>query len=99
MWKNGEGKTTLAKIIVNSIPFEGQVEYGHKVKVGYYAQNQSELLDENKTILQLIEDAANENSRSRVRDILGSLFSGDAVQKKIKSCSVGRARVAHANCC
>ena len=94
--KNGEGKTTLAKIIVDSIPFEGQVEYGHQVKVGYYAQNQSELLDENKTILQLVEDAADEYSRPRVRDMLGSfLFSGDAAQKKIKVLSGGeRARVA-----
>ena len=94
--KNGEGKTTLAKIIVDIIPFEGQVEYGHQVKVGYYAQNQSELLDENKTILQVVEDAADEHSRSRVRDMLGSfLFSGDAAQKKIKVLSGGeRARVA-----
>ena len=94
--KNGEGKTTLAKIIVDSIPFEGQVEYGHQVKVGYYAQNQSELLDENKTILQVVEDAADEHSRPRVRDMLGSfLFSGDATQKKIKVLSGGeRARVA-----
>ena len=94
--KNGQGKTTLAKIIVNSIPFEGQVEYGHQVKVGYYAQNQSELLDENKTIIQLVEDAADQHSRPRVRDMLGSfLFSGDAVQKKIKVLSGGeRARVA-----
>ncbi len=94
--KNGEGKTTLAKIIVNSIPFEGQVEYGHQVKVGYYAQNQSELLDDNKTIIQVIEDAADEYSRLRVRDMLGSfLFSGDAAQKKIKVLSGGeRARVA-----
>ena len=94
--KNGEGKTTLAKIIVDSIPFEGQVEYGHQVKVGYYAQNQSELLDENKTILQVVEDAADEHSRPRVRDMLGSfLFSGDVAQKKIKVLSGGeRARVA-----
>ena len=94
--KNGEGKTTLAKIIVNSIPFDGQVEYGHQVKVGYYAQNQSDLLDENKTILQVVEDAANDHSRPRVRDMLGSfLFSGDAAQKKIKVLSGGeRARVA-----
>lgn len=94
--KNGEGKTTLAKIIVDSIPFEGQVEYGHQVKVGYYAQNQSELLDENKTIMQVVEDAADEHSRPRVRDMLGSfLFSGDAAQKKIKVLSGGeRARVA-----
>ena len=68
-------KLLWQKIIVDSIPFEGQVEYGHQVKVGYYAQNQSELLDENKTIIQVIEDAADEYSRPRVRDMLGSFYS------------------------
>jgi len=94
--KNGEGKTTLAKVIVDAISYEGDVEYGHQVKMGYYAQNQSELLDENKTIIEVIEDAADEQSRPRVRDMLGSfLFSGDAVQKKVKVLSGGeRARVA-----
>jgi ATP-binding cassette subfamily F protein 3 len=94
--KNGEGKTTLAKVIVDAISYEGDVEYGHQVKMGYYAQNQSELLDENKTIIEVIEDAADEQSRPRVRDMLGSfLFSGDAAQKKVKVLSGGeRARVA-----
>jgi ATP-binding cassette, subfamily F, member 3 len=94
--KNGEGKTTLAKAIVNAISFDGVVEYGHQVKVGYYAQNQSELLEENKSIIEVIEDASDEQSRPRVRDLLGSfLFSGDAAQKKIKVLSGGeRARVA-----
>ena len=94
--KNGEGKTTLAKIIVDELDFQGQVELGHQVKFGYYAQNQSDLLDESKTILQLIEDAADEHARPRVRDILGSfLFRGEAVEKKIKVLSGGeRARVA-----
>ena len=94
--KNGQGKTTLAKIIANTIPFEGEVEYGYQVKVGYYAQNQSDLLDENKSILEVVEEAADEQSRPRVRDMLGAfLFGGDAVQKKIKVLSGGeRARVA-----
>ena len=94
--KNGEGKTTLAKVIVDAISYDGDVEYGHQVKMGYYAQNQSELLDDNKTIIEVIEDAADEQSRPRVRDMLGSfLFSGDAAQKKVKVLSGGeRARVA-----
>ena len=94
--KNGEGKTTLAKIIVDELDSQGEVELGHQVKFGYYAQNQSDLLDESKTILQLIEDAADEQSRPKVRDILGAfLFGGEAVDKKIKVLSGGeRARVA-----
>ncbi len=94
--KNGEGKTTLAKMIVNAIKYDGEIEYGYQVKVGYYAQNQSELLDENKSIFEVVEDAADEHSRHRVRDMLGSfLFSGDTVQKKVKVLSGGeRARVA-----
>lgn len=94
--KNGEGKSTLAKAIVKAIDYNGIIELGHQVKIGYYAQNQSDLLDEDKTIIQIIEDAANEQSRPRVRDILGSfLFSGDSVQKKVKVLSGGeRARVA-----
>ncbi len=94
--KNGEGKTTLSKMIVNVIDYDGEIEYGYQVKVGYYAQNQSELLDENKSIFEVVEDAADEHSRPRVRDMLGSfLFSGDTVQKKVKVLSGGeRARVA-----
>lgn len=94
--KNGEGKTTLAKMIVDAIKYDGEIEYGYQVIVGYYAQNQSELLDENKSIFEVVEDAADEHSRPRVRDMLGSfLFSGDTVQKKVKVLSGGeRARVA-----
>jgi ATP-binding cassette, subfamily F, member 3 len=94
--KNGEGKTTLAKVIVGAIDYTGAVELGYQVKLGYYAQNQSDLLDENKSVIEVIEDAADEHSRPRVRDMLGSfLFSGDAAQKKIKVLSGGeRARVA-----
>tara|TARA_Y100000385_G_scaffold59727_1_gene57862 strand:+ start:130 stop:2070 length:1941 start_codon:yes stop_codon:yes gene_type:complete len=94
--KNGEGKSTLAKIIVNEIDFTGKVELGHQVKVGYYAQNQVEFLDENKTVLETIYDAANEATSPKVRSILGSfLFSDDTVDKKIGVLSGGeRARVA-----
>ena len=97
--KNGEGKTTLAKIIVNNLDFEGEIKLGHKVAIGYYAQNQSDLLDKEKTIFQLIEDSSNTENRPHIRDILGSfLFSGDDVDKKIKVLSGGeRARVALCN--
>lgn len=94
--KNGEGKTTLAKVIVDEIDFEGDVKLGHKINIGYYAQNQSDLLEEDKSILQCIQDASNVETSSKVRDILGSfLFSNDDVDKKIKVLSGGeRARVA-----
>ena len=94
--KNGEGKTTLAKIIVDEIEFQGNVKLGHKINVGYYAQNQTDFLDENKSVLQCIEDAANTETSPKVRDILGSfLFSNEDVDKKIKVLSGGeRARVA-----
>ena len=94
--KNGEGKTTLAKILVDEIPFDGKVKLGHQVNIGYYAQNQTDFLDENKSVLQCIQDAADAETSSKVRDILGSfLFSNDDVDKKIKVLSGGeRARVA-----
>ena len=94
--KNGEGKSTLAKIIVDELESEGQIKLGHKINIGYYAQNQSDFLDENKTVLQCIQDAADANTSGKVRDILGSfLFSNDDVDKKIKVLSGGeRARVA-----
>ena len=94
--KNGEGKSTLAKIIVNEIDFSGCLVLGHQIKVGYYAQNQAEFLDDSKTILETIYDAADESTSPKVRNILGSfLFSDDTVDKKIKVLSGGeRARVA-----
>ena len=94
--KNGEGKTTLAKVIVNELEFEGNVKLGHQVQIGYYAQNQTDFLEDNKTILQCIQDAANAETSPKVRNILGSfLFSNDDVDKKIKVLSGGeRARVA-----
>ncbi len=94
--KNGEGKSTLAKMIVNELDYDGLIETGHQVHLGYYAQNQAEFLDENLTVLESIEQAANEDTAPRVRSILGSfLFSNDEVTKKIKVLSGGeRARVA-----
>ena len=94
--KNGEGKTTLAKMIVNEINYDGEIKLGHQVKMGYYAQNQADFLDDDLTILQTIENAVTEQTTSNVRTILGSfLFSNDDVSKKIKVLSGGeRARVA-----
>jgi ATP-binding cassette subfamily F protein 3 len=94
--KNGEGKSTLAKMIVDEISYNGKIELGHQVCMGYYAQNQAEFLDENLTVLETIEQAANEDTSAKVRSILGSfLFSNDEVSKKIKVLSGGeRARVA-----
>ena len=93
--KNGEGKSTLAKIINNEVKYSGEVSLGHQVRLGYYAQNQSDYLDENLTVLQTIEEAANESNFGKSRSILGSfLFSNDDVSKKIKVLSGGeRARV------
>ncbi|MBN4052161.1 ABC-F family ATP-binding cassette domain-containing protein [Sphingobacteriaceae bacterium AH-315-L07] len=94
--KNGEGKTTFAKILVNELDYIGDLELGHMVKIGYYAQNQSELLNEQLTVLETIENTATEQTSAKVRNILGSfLFSGDTVYKKIGILSGGeRARVA-----
>ena len=74
--KNGEGKSTLAKMIVNELKYEGKIELGHQVRMGYYAQNQAEFLDENLTVLETIEQAATEDTFGRVRSILGSFLLG-----------------------
>ncbi|MCK4663055.1 MAG: ABC-F family ATP-binding cassette domain-containing protein [Bacteroidales bacterium] len=88
--KNGEGKTTLSKVIIGELQHEGVLKIGHNVKIGYYAQNQAELLDDNKTVLQTIDDEAVGEIRTKVRDILGSfLFSGDDVDKKVSVLSGG----------
>ena len=89
--QNGQGKSTLAKLIVNEIPSDGGViKLGHNVQIGYFAQNQAEYLDPNKTVLDTMIDAANETNRSKVRDILGSfLFGGDEVDKFVKVLSGG----------
>ena len=94
--KNGEGKSTLAKMIVGEIDYGGNIQLGHQIKMGYYAQNQADFLDEDITVLETIENAVTEQTSSNVRTILGSfLFSNDDVTKKIKVLSGGeRARVA-----
>ncbi|GGW34498.1 ABC-F family ATP-binding cassette domain-containing protein [Arenibacter certesii] len=88
--QNGQGKSTLAKIIVGDLDHTGHLKLGHNVQIGYFAQNQAEYLDGNKTILDTMIDAANETNRSKVRDILGSfLFRGDEVEKYVKVLSGG----------
>jgi ATP-binding cassette subfamily F protein 3 len=88
--QNGQGKSTLAKMMVGEIPFEGFFKLGHNVVVGYFSQNQSEHLPPDKTVLQIMEDAATDGNRARVRDMLGSfLFGGDAADKKAKVLSGG----------
>lgn len=88
--QNGQGKSTLAKIIVGEIQHEGKVNLGHNVQIGYFAQNQAEYLDGNKTVLDTMIDAANETNRSKVRDILGAfLFRGEEVEKYVKVLSGG----------
>jgi len=88
--QNGQGKSTLAKMMVGEIPFNGHLKLGHNVEVGYFAQNQSEYLPPEKTVLEIMEDAATDTNRMRVRDMLGAfLFGGDAVDKKAKVLSGG----------
>jgi len=88
--QNGQGKSTLAKIIVNEIDYEGSCSLGYNVMVGYFAQNQAEYLDGDLTLLETMQNAATDLNRSRVRDILGSfLFRGDDVEKRVKVLSGG----------
>ncbi|GAA4273123.1 ABC-F family ATP-binding cassette domain-containing protein [Aquimarina gracilis] len=88
--QNGQGKSTLAKIIVNEIKHEGDFKLGHNVQIGYFAQNQSEYLDGELTVHDTMINAANEKTRSKVRDMLGAfLFRGDEVDKKVKVLSGG----------
>jgi len=88
--QNGQGKSTLAKLIVGELVGEGKVKLGHNVQIGYFAQNQAEYLDGSKTVLDTMIDAANESNRSKVRDILGSfLFQGDEVDKFVRVLSGG----------
>ena len=94
--KNGEGKTTLAKSIVNELQYDGELKLGHNVKIGYYAQNQADLMDEKKTVFETIDDVAVGEIRKRVKSILGSfLFSGEDMDKRVKVLSGGeRSRLA-----
>jgi ATP-binding cassette subfamily F protein 3 len=88
--QNGQGKSTLAKIIVGEIEHGGKMKLGHNVQIAYFAQNQAEYLDGSKTVLDTMIDAANEKNRAKVRDILGSfLFRGDEVEKYVRVLSGG----------
>jgi ATP-binding cassette subfamily F protein 3 len=94
--KNGEGKSTLVKCIMGEIPFEGSLKVGHNVQIGYFAQNQAQLLDENLTVFQTIDNVAKGDIRLRINDILGAfMFGGEASDKKVKVLSGGeRSRLA-----
>lgn len=94
--RNGEGKTTFSKIILDELDYTGSLKIGHNVKIGYFAQNQDELLDENISVLQTIDDIAKGDIRTKIRDMLGAfLFRGDDVEKKVKVLSGGeRSRLA-----
>ncbi|MFW5758050.1 MAG: ribosomal protection-like ABC-F family protein [Bacteroidota bacterium] len=88
--RNGEGKTTLSRIIIDELHYEGNLIKGHNVVIGYYAQNQAEFLDGEKTVFQTLDDVAVGDIRSRIRNILGGfLFQGDEVDKKVKVLSGG----------
>lgn len=88
--QNGQGKSTLAKIIVGEIKYQGNLKLGHNVEIGYFAQNQSEYLDGQLTILETVQEAATEKNRSSVRDLLGAfLFRGDDADKKVSVLSGG----------
>ena len=94
--RNGEGKTTFSKMIVGETDFTGNLKVGHNVKIGYFAQNQDELMDENITVFDTIDKVATGDIRTKIRDLLGSfLFRGDDVDKKVKVLSGGeRSRLA-----
>jgi ATP-binding cassette subfamily F protein 3 len=88
--QNGQGKSTLAKIIVSEISYEGKVQLGHNVQLGYFAQNQSTYLNGEQTVLESAEESATPENRTKVRDLLGAfLFPGEAVDKKVKVLSGG----------
>ena len=94
--KNGEGKSTLVKCIMDEIPYEGKLVIGHNVQIGYFAQNQAQLLDENLTVFDTIDRVAQGDIRLKIRDILGAfMFGGEASDKKVKVLSGGeRSRLA-----
>jgi len=94
--KNGEGKSTLVKCIMGEIPFTGELKIGHNIQIGYFAQNQAQLLDESLTVFQTIDYVAKGDIRLRINDILGAfMFGGEESDKKVKVLSGGeRSRLA-----
>lgn len=96
--KNGEGKTTLSKMILNHLEYTGEIEIGHNVKIGYYAQNQADTLDASETVIGTLEAVARNTTTQQIRNLLGAfLFSGEAVDKRVRVLSGGeKARLAMA---
>ncbi len=94
--RNGEGKTTLARIIMSELKYQGELKLGHKVKIGYFAQNQAEQLDDNFTVFETVDRVATGEVRTKVRDLLGAfLFGGEEIEKKVSILSGGeRTRLA-----
>lgn len=94
--KNGEGKSTLVKCIMGEIPYDGNLKVGHNIQIGYFAQNQAQLLDEELTIFQTIDEVAKGDMRLRINDLLGAfMFGGETSEKKVKVLSGGeRSRLA-----
>lgn len=94
--RNGEGKSTLVKCIMNELEYEGELKLGHNVQIGYFAQNQASMLDEELTVFQTIDDVAKGDIRNKIRDLLGAfMFGGEASSKKVKVLSGGeRTRLA-----
>ncbi len=88
--RNGEGKSTMVKCIMKEIPFEGKLQLGHNIQIGYFAQNSASLLDENLTVFQTIDDIAKGDIRTKIKDMLGAfMFSGENIDKKVKVLSGG----------
>jgi len=88
--KNGEGKSTMIKAIMNEIDFEGKLEIGHNAQIGYFAQNQAALLDEDLTIFETVDRIAEGDIRTQIKNILGAfMFKGDDIDKKVKVLSGG----------
>ncbi|MGW8124070.1 ABC-F family ATP-binding cassette domain-containing protein [Roseivirga echinicomitans] len=94
--KNGEGKSTFVKAMMGEIDFDGSLQMGHNSMIGYFAQNQASLLEENLTVFQTIDEIAHGDVRTKIKDLLGAfMFSGDAIEKKVKVLSGGeRTRLA-----
>ena len=88
--RNGEGKSTMVKCIMGEIPFDGKLQLGHNVQIGYFAQNSASLLDENLTVFQTIDDIAKGDIRTKIKDMLGAfMFLGENIDKKVKVLSGG----------
>ena len=92
--KNGMGKSTLIKAIVNDINFSGNIQLGHQVMLGYFAQDEAHMLDVNQTVFETIDNVAVGEVRKKIRQILGSfLFSGDDIDKKVQVLSGGKNKI------